>query len=154
MYHPGSKLQVTLKSYRLPLPDRVPYCSYSYSDHEAIEATLEISKNVAKNIKTDNDLETVLHDCMSVLNKSLEILVTHKRVYIGLFLLLMCVLLFSFAYDAPVGFSIVYNFGRVVVAIFAVFFLLMAILWNKIEKHAILAGKLSIEKSLKKLSEL
>ncbi|KAJ8926430.1 hypothetical protein NQ314_021218 [Rhamnusium bicolor] len=44
MYHPGSKIEVDLKKYNLPLPERVPNRSFSYSDHEAIEATLIVNK--------------------------------------------------------------------------------------------------------------
>ncbi|KAH0808115.1 hypothetical protein GEV33_014666 [Tenebrio molitor] len=44
MYHSSSNLQVDLKSYELPLPNKVPECSYSYSDHEAVAATLIISR--------------------------------------------------------------------------------------------------------------
>lgn len=32
--------QVEVEHYQFPLPDRVPGCSFSYSDHEAIEVKL------------------------------------------------------------------------------------------------------------------
>ncbi|CAG9865285.1 unnamed protein product [Phyllotreta striolata] len=153
LYHPGAKLQVALKSYDLPLPDRVPCCPYSYSDHEAVEATLEIGEAPIKHAaQKENETETVLRDSLAVLNKALNDLASSRICYGFVFVVLSCVLVVSFAFGVPPGYSVIYDFARVLLTIFAAFFLLMATIWVKIERHGLLAGKLAMEISLKKLS--
>lgn len=155
MFHPGSKFQVEMKKYKLPLPDRVPLHSFSYSDHEGVEATFEISKQaILTSSRNENDVKNILDECDIILNQALNNLVTHKRIYIIFSILLMCSLISTVIIDAPAGFVVVYNIFRVVIGILLVFSILMGFIWNKIEKHGVLAGKLAIEKSLKRPTEL
>ncbi|KAJ8945085.1 hypothetical protein NQ318_005265 [Aromia moschata] len=127
MYHPGSKIQVDLKKYRLPLPDRVPNYNFSYSDHEAIEATLIVhKKEVSVHSRDAEQKKLVLEESVVVLDEALRRLISHKIVYflISLFLFRSVTILMVFA-------------------------ILMATIWNKIEKHAVLAGKFAMEVTLK-----
>ncbi|RZC35002.1 Calreticulin domain containing protein, partial [Asbolus verrucosus] len=82
MYHPGSNLQIDLKSYQLPLPNKVPERSFSYSDHEAVAATLIITKNETKPMKTNLQLKrTVLEESIEVCDEALRSLNNHKYLY-------------------------------------------------------------------------
>lgn len=153
LYHPGSKAQVWLKSYCQPLPDRVPQYPYSYSDHEAIESTLVISKRTNLSTSVSGDEKTsVLEDCIAILTKSLKKLEVHKMVYFLFATILFALLLLSFVFDSPFGFTIIFHFLRMLVLILVVFCLIMGIIWNPIEKHGILAGKLAMEVSINQLS--
>nr|XP_023030149.1 putative neutral sphingomyelinase [Leptinotarsa decemlineata] len=155
MYHPGSRLQVDLKSYKVPLPDRVPHQSCSYSDHEAIEATLEISQKTMESFSRDQEnLKSVLKDCLNVVDHALNKLITHKIVYFTFAIILFIVLLVSLIFDAPEGFFVVFSVLRALIVVLITFCLLMATIWNKMEKHGVLAGKLAIEMSLKKHTNL
>ncbi|KAG5877679.1 hypothetical protein JTB14_003834 [Gonioctena quinquepunctata] len=153
MYHPGSRLRVDLKEYKLPLPDRVPQQSCSYSDHEGVEATLVISQKTMESFSRDTDtLKNVLEDCLYVLNHALKKLVSHKMVYLIFALILLTGLLVSFMFQAD-SFAILCNIVRALVVAVIIFCVLMATIWNKIEKHGVLAGKLTIEMSLGKNKE-
>ncbi|XP_050502988.1 putative neutral sphingomyelinase [Diabrotica virgifera virgifera] len=151
MYHPGSKLQVEMRNYRLPLPDRVPQCTFSYSDHEAVEVTLEISKKAAMTYcRNEHDLQNILHESILILDRGLASIYTHKILYSVLGIILFCSLIVTFTFDVPIGFIVLYNILKVLIGLGWAFCLLMATVWNKIERHGVLAGKSAIEKHLKK----
>lgn len=153
-YHPGSRMQVEVKDYGHPLPDRVPNQSFSYSDHEAVASTLLITKQ--KNISSFNNSEEkkcVLEDCVGILNKALHMLKFQHRIFYYISaVVLLAMLILSCTFDSSVGRSVIFNILRIIVVILFTYCLLMATIWNRIEKHAILAGKLAIELSLKAIS--
>ncbi|XP_018568210.1 putative neutral sphingomyelinase [Anoplophora glabripennis] len=151
MYHPGSKIHVDLKKYNLPLPDRVPERSFSYSDHEAIEATLVINrKEIPDRIRDLEQKKIVLEDSLVVLEDALRRLNTHQLIYLIFSLVLFITLLVSAVLDSPVGYAILFYVLRALITVLMVFTIIMATIWNKIERHAVLAGKLAIEVTLKK----
>ncbi|CAH1174062.1 unnamed protein product [Phaedon cochleariae] len=151
MFHPGSKLRVDLKKYRLPLPERVPGQSYSYSDHEGLAVTLEISEKSAEPVCRDpKEGKTVLKDMVTVLDRALDSLGTHQVIYLS-FAFILCVgLVLSLAFEPPAGFFILINIIRAVIVVLLTYCFVMATIWNRIERHAVLAGKLAIETSLRK----
>lgn len=154
MFHPGSKMQIDLKNYCLPLAERVPNHSFSYSDHEAISATLVINKKKVSDISRDlQDKRNVLESSVDVLNAALRRLVGHKIVYLIFGILLFVLLLISFAFNSPFGYPIIFGILRVIVTCLIIFCILMGIIWNKIERHGVLAGKYSIEVSLRQFDQ-
>lgn len=154
MFHPGSKMQIDLKNYFLPLPDRVPNHSFSYSDHEAVAATLVISKKKVSDVPRDlQDKQSVLENSLDVLNAALRRLVGHKIVYLMFGVVLLALLLTSFAFNAPFGYSVVFNILRLLVTCLIIFCMLMATIWNNIERHGVLAAKYAIEVSLKQFDK-
>ncbi|KAJ8868525.1 hypothetical protein PR048_030053 [Dryococelus australis] len=51
LFRSGPEVQVRVESYRQPLPQKVPNCSFSFSDHEAVLATLRITKGYAQTME-------------------------------------------------------------------------------------------------------
>lgn len=151
LYHPGSKIHVDLKKYNLPLPDRVPNCTFSYSDHEAIETTLVINrKEIPDRIKDLEQKKLVLEESLVVLEEALCRLKTHKIIYLIFSLVLFVILMVSVVLDSPFGYAILFYVLRALITVLMVFTIIMATIWNKIEKHAVLAGKLAIQVTLKR----
>lgn len=154
LYHPGSRMQVELKSYCQPLPDRVPDRTYSYSDHEAIEGTFVItSRKKPPTRMTTAEKKCVLENCLGILTKALDNLVSHQIFYSLFAIVLFTLLLLSLAFNIPFGYVIIFNILRIFVIILIVYCTIMATIWNQIEKHGILAVKLAIEVNLKQLSK-
>lgn len=154
LYHPGSRMQVEIKKYGQPLPDRVPNHSYSYSDHEAVESILVISKRKHPSYPLQfEEKKVVLEDCVNILSKALSRLVIHKIFYTLFAVILFALLTLSFAFNSPFGYLIIFNILRMFVVILIIFCIIMATIWNKIENHAVLAGKLAIEVNLRQLSQ-
>lgn len=154
LYHPGSRMQVEVKRYNQPLPDRVPNHSYSYSDHEAIESTLVIRKrsNPLPSLNIQ-EKRKVLEISASELTKALNRLVYHQLFYSLFAIILFAMLLLSLAFNSPLGYPIIFNIVRIFITILIIFCVLMATIWNKMEKHGILAGKLAIELTLKQFQK-
>lgn len=154
LYHPGSRMQVETKSYCQPLPNRVPDQPYSYSDHEAVESTLVITKrkNHSSFLNCD-EKKSVLEDCFDILSRALNRLVFHRIFYTIFAIILFSVLIFSFAFNSPFGYAIIFNILRIVIIMLDIYCVIMATIWNRMEKHGLLAGKLAIEVNLKQFSE-
>ncbi|CAH2002450.1 unnamed protein product [Acanthoscelides obtectus] len=154
MYHPGSKLKVVLQDYRLPLPDRVQGKDFSYSDHEAVEATIALSEKKVETTEIDIvERQYIFKDCLVILNNALDRLKTHKTIYLLFAVVLMALLIMSLVFETPYGYIVLFNIVRAIVSILIFICLLMALIWNSIERNAILAGKLAIEVNMMKYSE-
>lgn len=103
-------------------------------------------------IKTTNyeAQESVLSEAMLICDDALKKGQNHKRIYgllSALFFMLLCI---TVATDAPYGFNILYHVLRVLITVILIFTIIMATLWNKIERNAVLAGRLAMEVSLKR----
>lgn len=154
LYHPGSRMEVESKNYDQPLPDRVPNHSFSYSDHEAIESTLVITKRQNSCFSLNlQEKRNVLEDCVDVLSRALNKLVIHKLFYTLFGIVLFALLILSFPFNSPFGYPVIFNVLRTFIVILIIFCAIMATIWNRIEKHGILAGKLSIEVNLRQYSQ-
>ncbi|KAF5272563.1 hypothetical protein FQR65_LT04902 [Abscondita terminalis] len=150
LYNCGSNTSVEMKKYCRPLPNRVPGCEYSYSDHEAITATLLLKKSEGLPKTCDvSSRATVLTECIDMCNIALNTLLNHKRVYWFLTALLSLILITTVAMDSLFGKAILIHIVRVVVTILLGFTFIMATAWNRIERHAVIAGKLAMEVTLK-----
>lgn len=157
MYHQGSKVEVDLKSYCLPLPERIPKQSYSYSDHEGILVELSIKRTT----KSDNNCfdkaakKEVLKEGIDICDESLKSIYKTKVLYwLGVFLLLVF-LIISFIVPAVIqtdfftSYPVVITLVRAILSLLLLFCFLMATMWSRIEMHGVLAGKLAMEVSLK-----
>lgn len=157
LYHPSSRMQVDVKNYCLPLPDRVPNHCYSYSDHEAVTSTFVITETKNSSLSllmNSEEKKCVLENCVGVLNKSLRRLRVNHRIHYLLFAtVLLALLLLSFCHHSSVGYSIIFNVVRVILIVLITYCIMMAVIWNKIERHGVLAGKLAIEITLRNISD-
>ncbi|XP_050294740.1 putative neutral sphingomyelinase [Anthonomus grandis grandis] len=161
MYHPGSGVNVDLKKYCLPLPDRVPNQTYSYSDHEAIYVELLLTKGPtsAKKCLDDSSKGQVLEECIVLCNEALKSISKTKFLYWSAVIILFILFLISLIvpalveFDFTQGIPTVVAIIRVIVTALFLFCFLMATLWSRIEMHGVLSGKLAMEMSLKKIRE-
>ena len=97
MFQPGPNVQAEATSCTLPLPNRVPNKNYSYSDHEAVSATIRISKDTqsfrsAPEYKRHMSLKC-RHDTLSAVKESKKIIEKSKRHvdWDGMFFTILCV---------------------------------------------------------------
>lgn len=153
MYQGKPKLQINLKTYELPLPNKIPKCQFSYSDHEAVAVTLTITKNEESSSKYDsNTKRNVLEDSLQICDEALKSLVKQKYLYWFFFFVLCFLLLTTFTAASPLGFNFIYNILRIIITFFMFYTFTMATFWNKIERHAVIAGRLSMEANLRNLN--
>lgn len=155
--HPDYDCKVD--EYELPLLDKIPEINLSYSDHEAVHAKITISKKNSR-VSSAEDLNFIqdnvknLKECIATCNNSLKQLDSHRRTYtmmaIGLGVILINIVEFSPAY----GFKTAYLILKFLLVGLTLFFVFMATLWNIMEKHGILAGKLSMEIALSNSQDL
>jgi hypothetical protein len=152
MYHSSSNLQVDLKSYELPLPNKVPECSYSYSDHEAVAATLIIRRSEIQSIKEDVHLKkTILEESIEICDEALKNLNNHKYLYWFFTFVSFILLVVTLTTNSPFGYNFIYHILKILITISMFYTLMMATIWNKIERHAMIAGKLGMNTCLKKI---
>lgn len=156
MYRPGLSIKAHLKSYEYPLPDRVPNQPFSYSDHEAIAVTLQLvkCKTCACGPQVDKDGQRMLlTESIQICEAALRRLVVHKRVYWLFSFILLGLLVATVVTNPPFGYPVIYHILRLLLTGVLCFTLIMATLWNGIEKHAVLSGKLTMEASKFKLEQ-
>lgn len=149
MYRPGQNKKIDLLNYCLPLPKRVPNHSFSYSDHEAVAATLRLYKSEFSESPCDKQcLQEVLVEAIEICNTALKRLITQSRMYWFFSVLLFSLLVATMVTGAPFGYTIGYHILRVFLTVAFCFLIVMATLWNWIERNAVVAGKLTMEINL------
>lgn len=152
MFTSGQNIQAKVQSYHHPFPPRVPNSNFSYSDHEAITVSLCLKKIENGHINPDlNTKKDILTESIDVLDHALKSLKYHKHVYAFISAILFVILISTIALEPIYGFTIVFDVFRLILTCIFCFTLVMASLWNRIEKHAILAGKLAMEVHLGQL---
>lgn len=155
MYRSSEAIKVVLRNYCLPLPDRVPNYNFSYSDHEAVTANFLLDK-VEQRIQDKNYAEgiAVLKESIEVCNNALSNLKTTAIIYWFVTAFLFLLLISSIPFDAPFGYRYIIHIVRGLLTLLMTFTFIMSSLWNRIETHGILAGKLAMEANLKKYENL
>jgi len=160
-----SSHQYKIKSieYDQPLPTRVPDRSYSYSDHEAVQARIKISnisskqdkKEIQEKIESQTEENKItLSKCVRLCDQSLEQLSSHRKTYSMAAMAIVIVLLNMIELQAPYGLKTAFLIAKLCMAAAAVFFIFMATIWNVMERHAILSGKLSMEILLSSIEKI
>ena len=159
LYRESDNLECEIEEYELPMLEKIPDLNISYSDHEAIHVRLTISKKqnrsapVAVNPTVTQDNMKNIKECINTCNKTLKVLESHRTSY-TLMAFALCVLLFNIVEISPAyGFATAYMILKFLLCGLTIFFIFMATLWNIIEKHGILAGKLSMEMMMSSLED-
>jgi sphingomyelin phosphodiesterase 2 len=160
LYRGNRDIDCEVEEYELPLMEKIPDLNISYSDHEAIHAKITLSwkeqcvhgrKKESSDKAVDLDNIKNLKECIATCNHSLKQLDSHRRSYtmyaIGLFVVLINIVEINPTY----GFKTAYMILKFILCGLTLFFVFMATLWNIMEKHGILAGKLSMEIMLSNL---
>ncbi|XP_055638499.1 putative neutral sphingomyelinase [Toxorhynchites rutilus septentrionalis] len=161
MYRFGDNHKGQLLEYNLPLAERIPGKDISYSDHEAVHAMIKMEKvdssvfqqqssrsnGTCKNYNEEAIL--ALEESIAICNESLKQLESHKRSYTLMAIAIIIVLLNMLELEAPYGLKTAYLLLKFILCGSIIFFAFMATIWNLMEKHGILAGKLSMEVALR-----
>lgn len=150
LYKGCHNTQVSLVEYKQPFPERIPGMNISYSDHEAITATLNITKGDTyvenKAIATKFN-ESMLLEGVAVMDAGLENVAKHKVCYWIISILLLAVIIGSFFYVPE--FEAVLDCLRILLTIIMSYTFVMATLWNMIETNTLYATKLAMQINLK-----
>ncbi|XP_055682928.1 putative neutral sphingomyelinase [Lutzomyia longipalpis] len=168
LYRVGDGSRLANASYTILTPEDC------LSDHEAVHAKLNIvppklsRESSLEHIGDDveipeletfdaaiNPLETSLltdlTESIQICEDSLKQLDSSRKFYLWMsFAIIITLIMFS-DFEAPYGFQMAYISVRVLLAILMGYFLFMGTLWNIIERHGILAGKLEMEIALRNI---
>lgn len=156
LYREHRDIECKVDEYELPLTDTIPDLNISYSDHEAIHSQISISKKHSTQSLVEAPADrTVIQDnmknlkeCIATCNNSLKMLDSHRRSYTMMAIGLGVLLINIVEIDPAYGFKTAYMILKFLLVGLTLFFVFMATLWNIMEKHGILAGKLAMEIAL------
>ncbi|XP_044728693.1 putative neutral sphingomyelinase [Chrysoperla carnea] len=156
LYKPGRHTVCDLIKYCLPFPDRVPTCSFSYSDHEAVQILLKLSPPSGDTDETDSNspLMMTLKEGLEVCKQSLQNL--HRRkIFFYIFALICVILLLTIAnINVPYQFKVLIVFIELFLSFTLFFNILMATLWDSMERNATYATIHSMELFLKYVAKV
>lgn len=163
LFRAGNGWKVSSAKYELPLPNRVPGYDCSYSDHEAVLCRISITETVGdadiqalKKIEDEysDKNRAALRGGIKTCNESLEALVSHRRSYWAAAIAVIVILLNVAEVQAPYGLKTGFLLLKILFTAAVIFFIFMATLWNTIERHGILSGKLSMEILLRSIEKV
>ncbi|XP_026478520.1 putative neutral sphingomyelinase [Ctenocephalides felis] len=172
LYKGSNKVKVNVSKYEHPLPVTIPNHDISFSDHEAVVTTFRLEKafstsetgkvcfipddtnNLEQNL--NNSYAQDINDSIKICKEALISLDNHKRSYIYLsivcFSLLLAIIKMSDLSSLTVTSTLIL-IVQISLTIIWMFGLLMAFMWNNIERNSVFAGKLSMEIHLKYLKD-
>ena len=169
LYSNGPDTAVTPLSCTLPLPNRVPGKNYSYSDHEAVDAVLKLSRKMsneykddqrtqrqtvrdfkrAQSIETRSDCIKSVQEAIKVMDRSLESVDRSQIKYDAYAILSAIFLVVTFVPSGLTGFGVVERITldlclflpRLALSASTIIFGLMGTLFSKRERNAFRAAK-------------
>ncbi|XP_032671814.1 putative neutral sphingomyelinase [Odontomachus brunneus] len=153
LYLNSNAIKAEITNYKLPLPNRVPCKNFSYSDHEAVTATLKFTSgdHSAKDFDVTDSLKEAVEICDTALRS-----VQRRRFW---YLLFSCILFIPLiwsiglnAINISLGVSIGLDILRIFVTVIWCYTLFMSSIWNSAEQNALKAGCLAIKIYLTKSS--
>lgn len=160
---PGQHFKVEITDYKQPLPDKVPGHDFSYSDHEAVCATVKVTnthsiveeRQMAEDEKkiTENN-KIALSECIRQCDESLKELQNNRKNYSMAAIAMIVILLNMIELQAPYGLKTIFLMVKILLTALTMFFIVMGTIWNIMERHGILSGKLSMEILLKSIEKV
>lgn len=150
MYRAGRDFNGSVKEYKHPFPELVPGEKFSYSDHEAVLSKIIVQPKIHKTLDlcSKTNCAIALQESIDTCNDSLKLLESHRRSYLVMALGIVIILFSMIDILPPYGLKTLYLVLKILLSGLIIFFVFMATLWNGMEKHGILAGKISMELSL------
>lgn len=144
-------LKIEAVDVNIPLPSRVPGCDFSFSDHEPVSAKFRILEDPQASNQEKDQLVRIdsLKEALQVCDVALKNLANDKRNYWLVFVVivvLLAALQFSHGESNLLHYTLVVS--HLLLVILALFCFVMATVWNRIERHGIVAGKLGISTRL------
>jgi len=153
MYNTGPNIMAETLYCSLPLPDRIPGKSISYSDHEGVVTKLRIKRKEGNHITSRDfvreqsmtDLPSKTHcvqEAQAILKKSLTSVQFGRLLYLffSLFCLVLLIGLFLVpAVSAPlnIGFDLALFIARLILIVTCTYLVLMSLLFFRKERHAL-----------------
>ncbi|XP_012055977.1 PREDICTED: putative neutral sphingomyelinase [Atta cephalotes] len=146
MYLGSKTVKVEVTNFGHPLPNRVPYKNFSYSDHEAVMATLKFTND--KHDVKDLDIIDSLKEAVEICEDALKSVQRQRFWYILSTCMLIIPLIWiiwlncmNISLAADIGLNIV----CILLTVLLCYTVFMSSLWNCAEKNALRAGRLAIE---------
>nr|XP_033321070.1 putative neutral sphingomyelinase isoform X1 [Megalopta genalis] len=154
----SSKLyKVEVQDFHHPFPIRVPHKEFSYSDHEAVMAALNVSPGPSTQPQPTNvDVAETLKTAINICKTSLRIVRRQRIWYLVLASILIVPIVWSMGLDcgiASVPVSIGLNVIRAFLTAILCYSLFMSTIWNSVETNSLKEGCLEMEIYLKNLTE-
>ncbi|XP_011157729.1 putative neutral sphingomyelinase isoform X2 [Solenopsis invicta] len=149
MYLGSKTVKVEVTNFQHPWLNRVPYKNFSYSDHEAVMATLKFinDKHVTNNLDITDSLKEAIVICENALKS-----VQRQRFWYGLsaFILIIPLILsirsiWLNCMNMSLAVDISLNIVCILLTAIFCYTLFMSSLWNSVEKNALKAGHSAIE---------
>lgn len=171
LYRGGFKYEIDRLEYSLPLPVTMPGSSHSYSDHEAVTATLRLTKrNQVVNphtsytvcspsevfqcgedrpweYKSAEQVDTI-REAIILCNQSLVKIASSRTIYLTLALVLLCMLFTFLDVTAYYGLVSIYAVIKLLLTSLVMYFVFMGTIWSKMERNGILSGQVAMQTSL------
>lgn len=160
---PGQHFIVDVFDYHLPLPKKIPGHDFSYSDHEAVCVTVKLThtssiteewKIVEDEKKITEDNKIALSECIRQCDDSLNELQNKRKNYSMAAIAMIVILLNMIELQAPYGLKTIFLIVKILLTALTMFFIIMGTIWNVMERHGILSGKLSMEILLKSIEKV
>lgn len=161
MYRAGPGLDAETVNCWFPMPQRVPDQPFSYSDHEAVASVIKVTRpgrfqsgpDFRRSLSLNNRSETVraVKDANDIIDKSLRRVDSDQTKYVFYTFVLLLLLVLSFIPSAfiPVSYYLALDLSlflpRFVITIFIVIFFLMASLFNKRERNALIGTRKELQ---------
>ncbi|KAL0105291.1 hypothetical protein PUN28_016738 [Cardiocondyla obscurior] len=153
MYLGSKTVKVEVVNFQHPLPNRVPYKNFSFSDHEGVMATLKFSndKHVSDYIDVMDSLKEAVVICENALKD-----VKRQYFWYALSAFTLIIPLIWSIWLNCMNISLAADIGLNIACIFLTailcYTLFMSLIWNKVEKNALKAGLLAIKIYMSQLS--
>lgn len=167
LYRAGANAIAKVIDYSLPFPSIVSEKHpISYSDHEAVKARITVDLNVNEAssterrcptdsiIKSTEQLNNDLNDCIHVCDESFKTVRAHRMFYWTAAAVAIVLLAILMDAVAPNGLKWLFIVFRVLISGWFLFNVAMATLWNSMEHNAALSGRLAMEIALNNCIEL
>lgn len=160
---PSQHFKVEISDYSQPLPDKVPGHDFSFSDHEAVCASLKIThihsiieerQIIEEEKKTTENNKIALSECIRQCDESLKELQNNRKNYSMAAIAMIVILLNMIEVQAPYGLKTIFLVFKILLTALTMFFIVMGTIWNVMERHGILSGKLSMEILLKSIEKV
>lgn len=140
----SDRVEITGCDYDHPLPCRVPGKTFSYSDHEAVSASLSLVVHPDEKMRVGERecdsvaLSDALSEAVSVCEKYLRQLRWHKLFYTAASVVLFVLVFLSLLLPAWLGSWLhLLRFGITALCCYSMF---MATVWDRIERAGVIAG--------------
>ncbi|XP_014211102.1 putative neutral sphingomyelinase [Copidosoma floridanum] len=155
LYMGSKNYKIEVNDFSQPFPTRIPDTNFSYSDHEAIMASLKLTKGYQSE-DANVDIRTSLKEAISICEKALHNIHRQRLWYLFFSFILIISLIWSMGLDyliSSIILSIGFNILRLFLTAVLCYTLFMSSLWNSLEKNALKAGCSAMELQLVRLSK-